>query len=98
MKLIKKTALATALCAPLFAFSPASQAADACEIVLCMYGKLTGNSQSECKSAEKEYFSIVEKKKKKFSPSRTAKKRLEKLNECPSPENDKINNKFGTMR
>lgn len=97
-KLTKTIALATALCAPLLVMSPAAQAADACEIVLCMFGKFTGNSQSECKAAEREYFAIQVKKKGKFKPSDTAKERLKKLNECPSPENDKINKKFGTMR
>ncbi|ECN3859673.1 conjugal transfer protein, partial [Salmonella enterica subsp. enterica serovar Enteritidis] len=34
-----------------------SYAADPCEVVLCMYGKATGNSGGgECRSAEKAFF------------------------------------------
>lgn len=97
-KLAKKIVLAAALSMPLLTFSSVSQAADACEIVLCMFGKFSGNSQSECKSAEKEYFKINVFKKGKFKASKTASARLSKLNECPSPENDKINKKFGSIR
>ncbi|HBZ3680377.1 TPA: conjugal transfer protein, partial [Klebsiella pneumoniae] len=50
---MKKTVIAaTVLCltagTPIYSF-----AADPCEVVLCMYGKATGNSGgSECSSAE----------------------------------------------
>lgn len=69
----------------------------ACKVVVCMFGKMSGNSQSECKSAEREYFSIVNKKRGKIRWSRTAKERLDYLNSCPSPENDKINDMFGKV-
>lgn len=40
-----------------------SYAADPCEVVLCMYGKATGNSGGgECRSAEKAFFNIIKKK------------------------------------
>lgn len=68
-----------------------------CKVVLCMFGKLKGASQSECKSAEKEYFDIIVKKKGKIRWSQTAKERLNFLNSCPSPENDNINKKFGKL-
>ena len=67
------------------------------EVVLCLFGKMNGASQSECKSAEKKYFSILKKKKGKIRWSDTAKERLNFLNGCPSPENDKINDKFGKI-
>lgn len=95
---MKKGLTVAVLAASLFSFSNTASAADACEIVLCMFGKLSGNSQSECREAEKEYFSIVTKKKGKFSPSRTARDRMKQLDKCPSPENDAINDKFGRLR
>lgn len=101
MKSTKKIALATALCAPLLALSPASQAADACEVVLCMYGKMVGKSQNECSSAEKSYFKIIKKKKGKFKSGRTATARLQFLNQCSTADRSTtkaINNKFGKMR
>ena len=68
-----------------------------CEVVLCMFGKLKGASQSECKSAEKKYFDILVKRRGKIRWGETAKKRLEMLDSCPSPENDAINKKFGKI-
>ena len=56
---MKKTVIAAAvLCltagTPIYSF-----AADPCEVVLCMYGKATGNSGgSECSSAERAFFKI----------------------------------------
>jgi hypothetical protein len=48
-------------------------AADACEVVLCMYGKATGNGGgSECHSAERAFFNIVKKNKHGFLPDHTA--------------------------
>jgi len=69
----------------------------ACEVVLCMFGKMKGSSPSQCKSAEKKYFSILSKKKGKIRWDRTARDRLNFLNKCPSPENDAINKKFGRV-
>lgn len=34
---------------------------DPCTVVLCMYGKATGNSSSECSGAERKFFSIIKK-------------------------------------
>lgn len=75
----------------------AEEANPVCEVVLCMFGKLMGASQSECKSAEKKYFSILVKKKGDIRWGSTAKQRLKFLNSCPSPENDRINSKFGKV-
>lgn len=56
---MKKTVIAAAvLCltagTPIYSF-----AADPCEVVLCMYGKATGNSGGgECSSAERAFFKI----------------------------------------
>lgn len=74
-----------------------TEANPVCEVVLCMFGKLKGASQSECKSAEKKYFDIIVKKRGKIRWGQTAKKRLDLLNDCPSPENDAINKKFGKV-
>lgn len=95
---MKNKILAALLAAGLMATSNAANASDACEVVLCMFGKLKGENPSECKAAQKKYFSIQVKKKGKFKASRTAKERLKFLNKCPSPENNNINKKFGTMR
>lgn len=82
----------------LMSFSSTASAADACEVVLCMFGKLMGKSQKECRAAEREYFSINIMKKGKFKPSETVKARMNLLNQCPSPENGKINSAFGKLR
>ncbi len=69
---MNKTVIAAAvLCmaagTPIYSF-----AADPCEVVLCMYGKATGNSGgSECRSAEKAFFNIVKKNKHGFLPNHT---------------------------
>jgi len=75
----------------------AEKANPACKVVLCMFGKLKGVNPAECKSAEKEYFGIIAKKRKKIRWDRTAAARLNFLNKCPSPENDAINKKFGRV-
>jgi len=79
------------------AIKDAEKANPACKVVLCMFGKLKGVSPAECKSAEKEYFSITVRKRKKIRWDRTAVARLNFLNRCPSPENDAINRKFGRV-
>lgn len=98
---MKKILTAVALSVTLLSFSPISQAADACEVVLCMYGKLQGAGQSQCSSAEKSYFKIIKKKKGKFKAGKTATARLNFLNQCPTASRattKAINNKFGKMR
>ncbi|WP_411566794.1 TrbM/KikA/MpfK family conjugal transfer protein (plasmid) [Pseudomonas orientalis] len=82
------------------AVSPAF-AKDPCKTVLCMYGKLTGNSGgSECSSAEAEYFGITVKKRGKINWSKTATARGQFLDSCPAADkgpNKKINDKFGKV-
>ncbi|RLM18390.1 hypothetical protein BIY28_18550 [Brenneria goodwinii] len=64
-----------------------SFAADPCEVVLCMYGKATGNSSgSECHSAEHAFFNIVKKNKHGFLPDHTLNARKAFLGECASVE------------
>ncbi|MDY4388673.1 conjugal transfer protein [Pectobacterium aroidearum] len=76
-------------------------AADACEIVLCLYGKTTGNGGgNECQSAERSFFKVVRKNKHGFHPNRTAVARRNLLTECKSAEPkiiDQIINKFGRV-
>lgn len=95
-----KILAATMFSTLLLAAVPA-QATDACETVLCMWGKLKGASQSECSSAEKAYFKIIKKKKGKIKWSRTASARQDFLDSCPSADSGatkKINDKFGKVR
>lgn len=81
--------------------SPA-MAADACEVVLCMYGKTTGNSGGdECRSAERSFFDIVKKNKHGFLPDHTADARESFLLECDSADQaviSQIISKFGRVR
>ncbi|EBR0953779.1 kikA from plasmid origin [Salmonella enterica] len=99
---MKKTVIAAAvLCLtagmPIYSF-----AADPCEVVLCMYGKATGNSGgSECRSAEKAFFNIVKKNKHGFLPNHTLNARKAFLGECPSAAPEAVNkilSKFGKVR
>ena len=80
---MKKTAMAAVmLCVTAGASLPA-KAADPCEVVLCMYGKATGNSGGgECSSPEKAFFDIVKKNKHGFLPSHTADARKDFLMQC----------------
>ncbi|ANE76944.1 TrbM/KikA/MpfK family conjugal transfer protein [Dickeya solani] len=77
-------------------------AADACEAVLCLYGKTTGNSGGHtCQSAERAFFSIVKKNRHGFLPGQTADARQSFLNECDSADPeiiDQIISKFGRVR
>ena len=82
--------------------SSSVMAADACEIVLCLYGKTTGNGGgNECQPAERSFFNVVKKNRHGFHPSRTADARRELLLECKSADPkiiDQIINKFGRVR
>lgn len=82
--------------------SPAAHAKDPCKMVMCMWGKFSGDDGGdECDSAEQEYFSILVKKKGKIRWSDTAKERLKQQNSCPTAERGKtkqINDKFGKAR
>ena len=54
-----------------------------------------------CSGYIERYFSIVEKHHGDFSPSRTARKRLDFLEQCPSGESDtrqQVNDRYGTRR
>ncbi|HAT1684694.1 TPA: kikA from plasmid origin [Klebsiella oxytoca] len=99
---MKKTVItATVLClaaeTPIYSF-----AADPCEVVLCMYGKATGNTGgSECRSAEKAFFNIVKKNKHGFLPNHTLNARKAFLGECPGADPKAVNkilSKFGKVR
>ncbi|EIX9453087.1 TrbM/KikA/MpfK family conjugal transfer protein [Escherichia coli] len=99
---MKKTVIAAAaLClaagTPVYSF-----AADPCEVVLCMYGKATGNSGGrECRSAEKAFFKIVKKNKHGFLPNHTLKARKAFLGECPDADPEAVNkilSRFGKVR
>jgi hypothetical protein len=74
--------------------SPA-MAAEPCEVVLCMYGKATGNvGGKECRSAERSFFNIVKMNKNGFA-------RKAFLLECQSADTEivsQIISKFGRMR
>ncbi len=65
-------------------YLPASHAEDPCKVIMCMAGKLTGDSGgSECNSAEAAFFNIVKKNKHGFLPNHTKDARKAFLNECP---------------
>ncbi len=79
--------------------TPSAFAKDPCKAVLCMFGKLTGNSGgSECRSAESEYFSIQVKKRGKIKWDPTSSARGQFLDSCQGADqsiNKKINDRFG---
>jgi hypothetical protein len=89
------------LCIASLLSSPA-MATDACEVVLCMYGKMTGNDGGkECSSAKRSFFNIVKKNKHGFLPSHTADAREAFLLECASAAPAIINQiigKYGRLR
>lgn len=93
--------MVTLLSLAVFTTSPAF-AKDPCKTVLCMFGKLTGNSGgSECSSAERDYFNIEIKRKGKIRWDRTSAARGDFLNSCPAADqgfNKKINDTFGRSR
>lgn len=60
---------------------------DPCVTVMCLYGKVTGNSQDECDPAIKKFQSIkATKKHGVFDPTKTLKKRTQFVNSCPSAD------------
>lgn len=79
-----------------------SFAAAPCEMVLCMYGKATGNSGgSECHSAERAFFNIVKKNRHGFLPNHTLNARKAFLGECTGADPvavNKILSRFGRVR
>ncbi|WP_413507784.1 TrbM/KikA/MpfK family conjugal transfer protein [Serratia proteamaculans] len=99
MKKVIRTALL--LCA-MTVYSTSVMAADACEVVLCMYGRATGNGGgNECHSAERAFFNIIKKNKHGFLLDHTADARKSLLLECNSADPaiiSQIISKFGRMR
>ena len=85
-------ASAIALSAPVYASDP-------CASVLCLYGKAIGSGGgSECKSAEKDFFNIIKKKKGSIRWSKTFDARKAFLNQCTTADPaaiSKIMSKFG---
>lgn len=101
---MKKTAITAALLCLAVAGTARAESADPndpCAMVLCLAGKLKGESPHECDPTYKAFMSIYAKKHGHFSPSRTSNKRKDKLNECPSADNgyiDKIISKYGRLK
>lgn len=100
---MKKILTGAALLCLIFTIPAPVLAADACDIVVCMYGKMTGGDGGEsCSSAERDFFSInAFKKKGRFDPTKTADMRKALLNGCSGAdpvEISKIIAKFGTIR
>ncbi len=78
-----------------------AHAKDACRTVLCMSGMVQGEGVVDnCRSAVNDYFNIIERKRGKFSASRTARARLSFLNSCPNHSGwaSRINDQYGRMR
>jgi hypothetical protein len=73
-----------------------------CVVVTCLYGKLTGNAQSECSSAEKFFKNIKATKKHGiFDPTKTLRKRTQFVNGCPSADKeskDMVLKAFGKLK
>lgn len=99
---MNKLILSALLFCTAVSLSPSAMSADACEVVLCMYGKTTGNSGGdECHSAERSFFTIVKKNKHGFLPDHTADARGSFLHECSSADPaiiGQIISKFGRLR
>lgn len=99
---MKRTAIAAALLCLTAGFTAPSFAADPCEVVLCMYGKATGNSGgSSCSSAEHAFFNIIKKNKHGFLPGHTADARKAFLLQCKEADPStisKIISQFGRVK
>lgn len=100
---MKNTFIAAALLCLAAGFSAPSFAADPCEVVLCLYGKATGNSGgNECSRAEQAFFSInAFKKHHRFNPDKTFDMRRDFLAQCASADPaavSQILSRFGRMR
>ena len=98
----RRVILVGLLCSLFASATFSAHAKDACESVLCLYGKATGNSGgSDCKSAEKDFFNIVKKNKHGFLPNHTLDARKSFLNQCESADPKYISeilSKFGKVR
>ncbi|EFW11250.1 putative YggA protein, partial [Serratia symbiotica str. Tucson] len=74
---------------------------DPCTVVLCMYGKLQGNNQSECRDAVGKFFSLSKFGRHGFDPWKTFVKRRDFLGGCPTADLaivGDIMKRFGNMR
>lgn len=76
--------------------------ADACKVVICMYGELVGESGgSECNGALAEYFGIIKFDwKGSFDPGKTSDARKDRMQSCPGADAgavNKITGKFGRL-
>lgn len=74
---------------------------DPCTVVLCMYGKLQGNNQSECSGAVRKFFSLRKFGRHGFDPWKTFVKRRDFLDGCPTVDPaivSDIMKQFGKMR
>lgn len=98
---MKKAVASVAMLLALAVSVPAN-ADDACETVLCMFGKLTGNDGgSQCSGPIKDYFSIIKKKHGDIRWGKTSNARLSFLQECKSGDPGiikQINNKYGKVK
>ncbi|HFF0768448.1 TPA: TrbM/KikA/MpfK family conjugal transfer protein [Escherichia coli] len=83
-------------------FTAPTYAADPCKSVFCLYGKAVGSSGgSECRSAEKDFFNILKKKKGSIRWSKTFDARKAFLNQCSTADPaaiSKIMSKFGRVK
>ncbi|MFE8104425.1 conjugal transfer protein [Brenneria goodwinii] len=100
---MKKTVLSAMLLCLAASLSAPWFAADPCEMVLCMYGKATGNGGgNECSQAEHAFFSInAFKKHHRFNPGKTFEMRRDFLAQCASADPaavSQILSRFGRMR
>lgn len=74
---------------------------DPCTVVLCMYGKLHGNNQSECSDAVSQFFSLSKFGRHGFDPWKTFIKRRDFLGGCPTADPAVVSDimkRFGKMR
>lgn len=98
---MKKTVLAAALLCLAASLSAPAHATDPCEMVMCMWGRMTGSSGGDdCKGPEKAFFDKVIKKKGKFKPSDTADARRALLLQCKAADPAAISqiiSKFGRI-
>ncbi|MCW2483128.1 TrbM/KikA/MpfK family conjugal transfer protein [Candidatus Symbiopectobacterium sp. NZEC135] len=84
---MQKHTLSTIIFCTSTLFTSSAFAADACETVLCLYGKITGSDTgSECHTAERAFFNIVKKSRWGSLPAATAEARQAYLAECASAD------------
>lgn len=88
-------------CSLLLSIPNAYAGSDPCKVVLCMFGKLKGETPSECSSPVKDFFKIVSKKHGKFNGGRTSNARSNFLKSCPTADSKIVKDivsKFGSLR